>query len=135
VVFLFQDEIPSSPLLFLAAILVTGLVLVFAPVVSLLFAVVSITYIAVFLGLQSIPRVPVLQSGDYSYGIYLYSFPLQQAVAWASPGLREWYWSLLIGGAASICFAMASWHLLEKPALRLRRRFASRPISVQVKPA
>jgi peptidoglycan/LPS O-acetylase OafA/YrhL len=135
VIYLFRDEIPSSFLLLLAAILVTALVLMFAPALSLLFGVISITYITVFLGLQSIPRVPILQSGDYSYGIYLYSFPLQQTVAWASPAFREWYWSLLIGGAASICFAMVSWHLLEKPALGLRKRFAAGPISTQVKPA
>lgn len=57
--------------------------------------------------------------GDYSYGTYLYAFPVQQVLAAQVPGIG------LIGmlGAAlaiSLVLAVLSWHGLEKRALRLK---------------
>ncbi len=63
--------------------------------------------------------------GDFSYGFYLYAFPVQQAVSalWAkSLGLNA-----LIGLSFTITllFAIFSWLLIEKPALRLKRKSLS----------
>jgi peptidoglycan/LPS O-acetylase OafA/YrhL len=125
VFYLFRENVPVRGDLF--AFAVVGCIFAYyAPILALLIGPVSVTYCVVFIGLHRIPRVPILQRGDYSYGIYLYSFPLQQAAVWALPGLREWYWNLLLGGIPAICFAMMSWHWLEKPALALRRYLAPR---------
>lgn len=59
---------------------------------------------------------------DYSYGIYLYGFLLQQFFALL--GLDAWGFvpfTLAALLAASAC-AWLSWHLIEKPALRWRTR-------------
>lgn len=59
------------------------------------------------------------QIGDLSYGIYIYSFPIQQALVYYykfSP-LELMLPTLLI---ASV-FAYFSWHLIEKKALRLKK--------------
>ena len=37
-----------------------------------------------------------MSSGDYSYGIFLYGFPIQQAVAALTPGYRLWIVNCLI---------------------------------------
>jgi peptidoglycan/LPS O-acetylase OafA/YrhL len=61
--------------------------------------------------------------GDYSYGVYLYAFPIQQALV-----LSHLEWSVLglIATAASLTFVLAvcSWHWLEQPALRWHKRFS-----------
>ena len=120
--YLIRDLVPMRGWLFLLAI--AGCVVAWlVPILALLLGTASVSYVVAYLGLCRIPRVPVLQRGDYSYGIYLYSFPLQQAAVWAFPALREWYWNLLLGGLPAIGFAMLSWHFLEKPALGLRKLF------------
>jgi peptidoglycan/LPS O-acetylase OafA/YrhL len=53
-------------------------------------------YMTVYLGLTNPARHKLLLSGDYSYGIYLYGFPIQQAVAAAAPSLRSVTFCLLV---------------------------------------
>lgn len=61
------------------------------------------------------------RSGDYSYGIYIYAFPVQQAVVYLYPSMH-------LGIYLPICFTLAlvcaifSWHLFERPALALKPR-------------
>jgi peptidoglycan/LPS O-acetylase OafA/YrhL len=69
--------------------------------------------------------VPGLKSleppGDYSYGLYLYGFPMQQLVAWKFPTIGPW---LLLAASfpLALTLAVASWHWLEKPALALKEQ-------------
>jgi peptidoglycan/LPS O-acetylase OafA/YrhL len=121
VFFLWRDMIPWHPALFLAAVAVYFGVGAYVPALTFLAGAVAVCYAVVFAGTCRIPRIPVLMRGDYSYGLYLYAFPIQQAVAWALPGARQWYVSLLVAGPAALCCAMLSWHFVEKPALRLKR--------------
>ena len=64
------------------------------------------------------------RAGDYSYGLYVYSFPLQQSLMERLPGLEPaglFALSLPLGlGVAAL-----SWHWLERPALALKSRFAT----------
>ncbi len=54
--------------------------------------------------------------GDYSYGVYIYAFPVQQCLAALIPGISvnrmNVYASLV-----TLTLAVISWHLVEKPAL------------------
>jgi peptidoglycan/LPS O-acetylase OafA/YrhL len=59
--------------------------------------------------------------GDYSYGIYLFAFPVQQAVIHFRPGIHSLQLSI-VAGAATVACAFASWHLVEKRALALKPR-------------
>lgn len=54
--------------------------------------------------------------GDYSYGVYIYAFPIQQGLIAAIPGLTL---AGLNAGATAITLAcaVASWHMIERPAL------------------
>lgn len=58
--------------------------------------------------------------GDYSYGLYIYGYPVQQLLGEfgvAQRGVGVFFWlSLLV----TFGFAVASWHLIEKRALRLK---------------
>lgn len=61
--------------------------------------------------------------GDYSYGIYIYAFPIQQTVEALQPGISVIN-MILISGTATIIFSVASWHLLEKRMLGLKGHYA-----------
>jgi hypothetical protein len=51
------------------------------------------------------------QVGDYSYGVYIYAFPVQQSIAALIPGVSALS-MLLIATAVTFVFAALSWHLL-----------------------
>jgi peptidoglycan/LPS O-acetylase OafA/YrhL len=80
---------------------------------------------------KTIGIIPIglLAAGDYSYGIYLYGFPLQQTLLYFFPGV--WNTAGLFAASAVVVmtFAAFSWHAIERPVLRLRRR---RPSSNKV---
>ncbi|WP_404712365.1 acyltransferase family protein [Sphingomonas sp. MMS24-J13] len=129
VLYLRRNLIPYSPVLFslcVALILLSGFLLprtAFSvmPLASVL-AMPIYGYTTVFLGATRVPPLPFFRRGDYSYGIYLYGFPIQQVVV--SLGVRN---PLLVFVTAigPICaLAMLSWHLVEKPTLKLRKGFS-----------
>lgn len=60
------------------------------------------------------PKLPA----DLSYGLYIYSFPLQQWLA------TQHQLSLATSLAATLPLAALSWFLVEKPALRLKARLS-----------
>lgn len=80
------------------------------------------TYMTVYLGLLDPRRRGFLFGGDYSYGLYLYGFPIQQAVASIGPAMHHWYLNAAISLPAAFLVAFSSWHIIEKPALAQRRR-------------
>jgi peptidoglycan/LPS O-acetylase OafA/YrhL len=83
---------------------------------------IALTYFTVYIGFLALPRIPVLLSGDYSYGMYLYGFPIEQSLVAIFDPLRGHPFYLL--GAAlplTMIFAMLSWHFFEEPAMALKQ--------------
>jgi peptidoglycan/LPS O-acetylase OafA/YrhL len=60
--------------------------------------------------------------GDYSYGLYVYAFPIQQTIAAHIPGLTP-IELFATSFTATLALAALSWHALERPALALKARF------------
>lgn len=56
---------------------------------------------------------------DYSYGIYIYAFPVQQAII-ATLFNASTTQVMVLGFVITIGFAALSWHFVEKPALALK---------------
>jgi peptidoglycan/LPS O-acetylase OafA/YrhL len=132
--YLYREKIPDSGALALGAtaLVLTGLVIPLGQG-SPLFLQTSVDLTAIFLAYPLIwlgihlpfPRVGAVN--DYSYGIYIYAFPIQQLlVMW---GMNKWgYWPYtLLSVAAVIPLAVASWWLVEKHALKLKRLKISWP--------
>jgi len=88
-----------------------------------------VAYIVAYIGLLNPRKLPVIFSGDYSYGIYLYAYPIQQAITMLLPGMRIWYINFLITVPIVGLFAAFSWHCIEKRALRLKRFFYKPPVA------
>lgn len=76
------------------------------------------------LWLALVPRLPRIRHTDLSYGLYLYGWPAAQLVQLQSPGgaLHNAAWATLL----ALPLAAGSWFLVERPALRLKRRFVAR---------
>ena len=73
--------------------------------------------------------------GDYSYGTYLYAFPVQQAMAHLVPGATP-IGNMLLAFPVTLLFAVLSWHLIEERALkRLRASPAVAPAPASSHPA
>jgi peptidoglycan/LPS O-acetylase OafA/YrhL len=94
------------------------------PKLGLAFVVPSLTIaigVRSWPGLREIPKI-----GDLSYGIYIYAWPVQQ-LGVAFMGRQTPYLELLsITVPVTVALAAASWHLVEKKALRFKPGTRSR---------
>jgi peptidoglycan/LPS O-acetylase OafA/YrhL len=66
--------------------------------------------------------------GDYSYGTYIYAFPLQQWTAALWPGVSAWQ-VVAVALPSSVLMGVVSWHVIEKHMLALKSRVRPRPES------
>jgi peptidoglycan/LPS O-acetylase OafA/YrhL len=63
--------------------------------------------------------------GDFSYGLYLYAYPIQQLLLlWLGRSLHP-LWLFALAMMITLPLAAASWHGLERPFLRLKPRPAT----------
>jgi peptidoglycan/LPS O-acetylase OafA/YrhL len=76
-------------------------------------------FVVMAFGLACHPWLSRIHAHDYSYGIYIYAFPVQQTVVsfWPQIPLVAYLLSTL---AVTISLAALSWHFVEKPALKLK---------------
>lgn len=81
-------------------------------------------YVVVYAGLSPRFVFPLPTRGDYSYGLYLYGYPLQQAMIQVLPRIHNRAAFFALSVAAAGTMAAFSWHVIEKPVLRLRRKFS-----------
>jgi peptidoglycan/LPS O-acetylase OafA/YrhL len=111
------------PMTVWAAFGLWGMAFVFAgSAIASLLQTAALAYTVFFLAY--VPRGPLLaynRIGDYSYGIYIYAFPLQGLMIWLfgpmTPGMN-----ILLSLPITLMFAILSWHLVEAPSLALLRR-------------
>lgn len=71
-------------------------------------------------------RLRILQPrGDYSFGVYIYGWPIQQTVNHLLPDLTS-YPSNLICIPVALLAGYLSWNFVEKPVLAFSRRMTSK---------
>ncbi|MDP3008668.1 MAG: acyltransferase [Methylococcales bacterium] len=63
----------------------------------------------------------LIRTGDYSYGIYIYAFPIQQTIVYLYPDISLRLYLSVCSVLTLIC-AILSWHLIEQRALSLKPR-------------
>lgn len=119
VFYLYADRIEWSARLMSIALLSAILLLQQTSALTT-FAAVPVAYVTVWLGLLRPPRGWLIRSGDYSYPLYLYSFPIQQAIIVAVPFGRIWWINLIVAIPIGFGLAFFSWHCVEHPAQSLR---------------
>lgn len=128
--FLYRYKIPYDYRLLAGALALCLILSIFRPSHWMPFPVLNmllvcpLIYITVFLGVSNISLPNLLRHGDYSYGIYLYGYPVQQAVFAFLPSVKILLVQAAISLIVVLVFAMVSWHAIEKPILRVRRKFS-----------
>jgi peptidoglycan/LPS O-acetylase OafA/YrhL len=132
-IYIYRDRMPWSYSLCVLSGLASALLIGFIPFGDFVVAP-FVAYFTVSLGVLNPRKVWVLRHADYSYGIYLYGFVIQQAFAACFPWAREWWLNILFCVPAATAVAALSWHYVEKPAMRLRKylNFSSPPKQTNV---
>jgi peptidoglycan/LPS O-acetylase OafA/YrhL len=120
VVYLYRETIPLS-LPLLAVALLALVPLSFTPLYKAALYLVTAWAILVLALAPALTRRSGEPPADLSYGVYLYGWPVQQALHALYPALGAvtLLWPSL---AVTLVVATLSWYLIEKPALGLKRR-------------
>lgn len=75
------------------------------------------SYIVLYISALPSPLNRFSRYGDFSYGMYIYAFPVQQAViSLGFTHVSNFFISFLV----TLTISFFSWHLVEKPAVRLK---------------
>ena len=118
--FALRDRIPFRASLFVAALILSWMLLRSPETHSL--SPLPLAYVTVYLGLLNPRRLFVLRGADYSYGLYLYGFPVQQMIAYLFPESRIWWVNVSASLIVASAFAAFSWHFIEARVLANRHR-------------
>jgi peptidoglycan/LPS O-acetylase OafA/YrhL len=121
--FIFNKKIPLSPRVFLI-VLVVAIVSLHIEDMKILYYF-SVAYVAVFCAYYVRTLKSVIQKDDYSYGVYIYAFPIQQAVISITPNISGWALQLVAMPIIAVV-AYLSWHLIEKRFIRLKESWGAR---------
>ena len=131
--FLYKEKIPdsgplaiaSTGLFLLGFVLPVGGAIPVFTLTSTALTSVFLVYPLLWLGIH-LPLQKVGARNDYSYGVYIYAFPVQKLlVVW---GVARWgYWAYTLLTLLIVApIAAASWWAVEKHALRLKKVRLSR---------
>jgi peptidoglycan/LPS O-acetylase OafA/YrhL len=122
--YLYRDKIKIAP----AAVWACAAVCVGLGVIGWfhVFAALPFAYVVLYFG-SSTRLSSVNYPDDYSYGMYIYAFPLTQIMATIALDHPMPVWVFLpLCLLVTMPFAWVSWHFLEKPAMSLKRLTAGR---------
>lgn len=118
--YLMRDQISFNLKGFLLCVLLMGVSTRLAPNWGKLLLDIALPYAVIYLGFLKLPLIPHFgKYGDFSYGVYLYAFPVQQLVLHLWKPIPFTAFMALSFAITLIC-AIASWHFIEKPALSLK---------------
>ena len=105
-------------------------VLTFRTPFSELMLIFTLPYLVI--SVAYLPKISVLRNfgkyGDFSYGMYIYAFPIQQTLVYfLKPRINLLEFSLL-SFFITLIIGIASWHLIEKQFLKLKKVPIIRPL-------
>lgn len=98
------------------------LILIFVYQWSYFYSIVSLVFIPFLVlsfGFSNSRYLSFFNKADYSYGFYIYAFPIQQSIIYLFPSISA-LWFLVSGFLVTMIFAALSWHIVEKPMMRLK---------------
>jgi peptidoglycan/LPS O-acetylase OafA/YrhL len=123
--YVWRDRIPLSLIVLIASC--AAYVWIPEGVVHRIWFAAFMAYAVLVFAYHPRVRLPRLnRGGDYSYGLYVYAFPVQQTIMFRAPGLTpvELFVQSVV---TTLLLAAVSWHFLERPLLGLKSRFSVDP--------
>jgi peptidoglycan/LPS O-acetylase OafA/YrhL len=122
--FLYREKIPLSRRLFIWALLLLGISL--AAGVFGLVAPIAMTYAFLWLAF-SLPFARFDARGDFSYGTYIYAFPIQQGLTLLGLPESGFGFYFVCSLLMTSLFAFVSYRLVEAPCLRWKHLVVTIP--------
>ena len=113
--YLLRQRLPFDGRLFAVSLLVSYILLQNSNLVYL--ACFPLSYATVYIGVMNPKRDLLGRIADYSYGIYLYGFPIQQLISFIWPDHRSWMLNASLSLIITLGLAAISFHIIEEPAL------------------
>lgn len=127
VLYLDRDRIPMTPTLIAAAVALLCLSIWNRALFWVVWPI-GLPYVLLWVAFH--PRIPLQgwgKFGDFSYGTYVYSFPIQQLlVKYLRPSMNP-YSLFLAAMLLTLPVAVFSWYVIERPFLRLKSRSPASP--------
>lgn len=118
VAYLYRDHIPLRAGFFFLAVAML-IIASFRNGFSDILFVFMLGYIVLYIGYS--PKVNIswpARFGDFSYGIYIFAFPVQQTVVYLFDGQMSAWSNFLISGVITYILAVLSWVFIEKRVLK-----------------
>lgn len=116
--YVFRNQLPLNPILAMLLCAVAAAAR-FTPAFDILF-MLALSYSVFVLAYLPAGRIRAYNRvGDYSYGIYIYAFPVQQLAVHLFPQMTPLQ-NILMAFPLTLALAMLSWTFIEKPALDAR---------------
>ncbi|WP_052063414.1 acyltransferase family protein [Nitrincola sp. A-D6] len=118
-IFIYREKIKLSSKVALIALTVT-LIATLNKIAFNLIYIATIPYLIFYVAY--IPKGRIRQFnklGDYSYGLYIYAFPIQQSLIAFFPNISI-YQMIALSLIITFLFALFSWHCIEKKFLKLK---------------
>jgi peptidoglycan/LPS O-acetylase OafA/YrhL len=120
--FIYKDQIKFSNRLALGAFI--GLLILIDSATSYqdIAVLICLPYLVLYIGQLPIRQLYNIgdKYGDYSYGLYIYAFPVQQTIAHFIPKISP-IQMFALSLPSTFIFAYISWWLIEKKALSLKK--------------
>lgn len=116
---LFAHRVPMTG--WLAAVAAVGVAVTARFGAFFVVGVPLLAYLLLYLAVGLPRRLhPVGRERDYSYGIYIYAFPVQQVLA-SAIGVEYGFVTYVVAAVGgTLVLAALSWHLVERPAMALK---------------
>lgn len=120
VMYLYKDKIIMSPKFFLLACIVFCCGIFINKIDIVIYF--TFPYIVIYLStLKTIFQTKKI--GDFSYGLYIYAFPIQQLlVYYLKNHIHNIYVYILLSIICTLIVSVFSWFLVEKPFLSLKKK-------------
>nr|WSX51227.1 acyltransferase [Streptomyces sp. NBC_00974] len=116
---LYRDRLPVNDLLALGSALVLAASLAFGG--FFVFGYPTFAYLLIWLAVRlPKPFQKIGRKRDFSYGIYIYGFTVEQSLAMLGYAKYGKPVFLLLAMAGTVVLAALSWYLIESPAMKLK---------------
>ena len=126
--YLGRTRIKLSPLLALSVLLVDLLLIRLLPHAGKPLFPFALSYFLLVAGFHpGLHARWFLRFGDFSYGLYIYAWPVQQVLAqWVTAPLSLFFYSYML----TLPLATVSWYLIEAPSLSRRKSLERQRIAI-----
>ena len=131
VIYAFRDDITLNKQYALISLALLIISLIFGGFITIftIFGSYFIIYIAYS---KKIKFYNFAKYGDFSYGLYIYAFPIQQSVTYFISDISV-FTNIIISVPLTLIVSYCSWHLIEKPSMKLKNKTFGKKI-IEPKP-